>query len=87
MLGDEDCSPFGDCEGGSDEFEYRVWPDGGGFSGAKSAVDACQAREHPPPTAKSVEAMAMAALTRMTTPSGPIPRMRVDIQRCHFRSD
>ncbi len=25
-FGDEARSPSGDCEGGSDEFEYRVWP-------------------------------------------------------------
>jgi hypothetical protein len=65
-FGSEAPSPSGYCEGGSNEFEYCVCPWGGGFRGAKSAVDACQGREQPPPTTKSAEARMMAAFTRMT---------------------
>ena len=65
-FGEAARSPSGYGEGGSNEFSYRVCPYGGGFRGAKSALDACQGREQPPPTAKSAEATAMAAFMRMT---------------------
>ena len=59
-------SPSGYCEGGSNEFEFRVCPYGRELSGAKSAVDACQGREQPPPTTESAKAAVMVVFTRMT---------------------
>ena len=59
-------SPSGYCEGGSNEFEFRVCPYGRELSGAKSAVDACQGREQPPPTTESAKAAVMVVFTRIT---------------------